>query len=286
MRHIVIIGNSAAGTSAAQALREKDTDARITVVTDEPFLGYERHKVLRFLDGKLKERDLIFRGKDFYVNFGIELMTDKKVLEVSVHRRRVHFRNKESLDFDDLVIASGRRSVLPSLKGIQKEGVIGLNGLVEVRFIMERLPVAHTVLIVGDGPVADTLARILAARKIDVKFFGVPDTTIDGVEVISDNPILEVLGDSELRAVRLSSHKVIGASLLVFAGPRAASVDFLKGTDVKVRGGVLVDASLRTNIPYIFAVGDAAELQEGPSPEGWEEACRQGRTLGGFLCQV
>ena len=286
MRKIVIIGNSAAGTSAAQALRERDKDARITIVTDEPFLGYERPRVLKFLDGKVKERDLIFRGKDFYANFGVELLNGKRVVEVSVHRRRIHFKDKESLDFDDLVIASGRRVALPSLKGIHKEGVVGLNGLVEIKFIMERLPIAHTVLVVGTGPVANEVARILAVRKIDVKFFGALDPAVEGVEAISDNPIIEALGDSELKAVRLSSQKVIGASLLVFAGQKEANVDFIKDTDIKIDRGVLVDASLRTNIPYIFAVGDVAEPQEGASQEGWEEARRQGEALGGFLCQV
>jgi len=286
MRQIVIIGNSAAGTSAAQALRERDKDARIILVSDEPFLGYERPRVLKFLDGSVRENDLVFRGKDFYTNFRLELLNGKKVVEVSVHRRRLHFKDKESLDFDDLVIASGRRVALPSLKGIQKEGVVGLNGLPEVKFIMERLPIAHTVLIAGSGPTAHEAARIMAARKIDVKFFGALDPVLEGVEVISDNPIIEVLGDSEIKAVRLSNQKVVGASLLVFAGQREANVDFIRDTDIKINQGVLVDASLRTNIPYIFAVGDVAEPHEGAWQQGWEAALRQGEMLGGFLCQV
>jgi NAD(P)H-nitrite reductase large subunit len=284
MRTIVIIGNSAAGTSAAQALRERDKDARIVIVTDEPFLCYERPYALKVLDGSRKERDLVFRGKDFYANFRLELLTDKKVVEVSVHRRRLHFKDKESMDFDDLVVASGRRPAVPPLKGAQKEGVVAFNGLVEVRFIAEALPVAHTVLIVGETGVAQELARIMGRRGIDVKFFGALPEPVEGVEVIEDNPIIEVLGDSELRAVRLTNHKVIGASLLVFAGPREPHVDFLKGTDIEINRGILVDASFRTSIPYIFAVGDAAEPREGAALEGWEPALRQGQVLGGILC--
>ena len=286
MRQIVIIGNSAAATSAAQALRERDKDSRIVLVTDEPFLGYERPHVLKLLDGKMKERDLIFRSKDFYANFGLELLNGKKVVGVSAHRRRLHFKDDESLDFDNLVIASGRRVALPSLKGIQKEGVVGLNGLVEVKFIMDYLPICHTVLVVGAGPVAHELVRILAARRLDVKFFGTLETAVEGVEAISDNPIIEVLGDSELKAVRLASQKVLGASLLVFAGAKEANVDFIRDTDIEINRGVLVDASLRTSIPYIFAVGDVAEPREGAWQEGWEEARRQGEMLGGFLCQI
>jgi len=286
MRTVVIIGNSAAGTAVAQALREGDKDARVTIVTDEPFLGYDRRRVLEFLDGKIKERDLAFRGKDFYADLGIELLTGRKVIEICVHRKRVSFKDADPLEFDYLVIASGKREALPELKGIQKEGVMGLNGLVETKHIMERLPICHTVLIAGGGPVANALARILASRKIDVKFFGSLDPAIEGVEVINDNPILEVLGDSEIKAVRLSNHKVVGASLLIFAGDRKPHMPFLRDTDIKVNKGVLVDASLKTNIPHIFAAGAVAEPQEGAWQEGWDESLRQGRMLGGLLCQI
>jgi len=286
MRKIVIIGNSAAGLSAARTLRENDKDAQITVVTDEPFLGYERHKVLGFFDGSLSERDLSFRGKNFYADFRIELIREKRVTGVSVHRRHVHFKEKETLGFDDLVIATGRRPALLPLKGVQKEGVVAFGGLVEAKFILDNLPIAHTVLVVGDTKIAVELARMLAARQVDVKFFTDTDTLVEGAEVIRDNPIIEVLGDSGIKAVRLSSQKVVGASLLVLAGPREPNVDFVRETDIKINQGVCVDATFRTRVPYIFAVGDVAEPQEGAWQEGWEPACRQGEQLGGFLCQV
>ncbi|MGE5279725.1 MAG: FAD-dependent oxidoreductase [Deltaproteobacteria bacterium] len=286
MRHIVIIGNSAAGMAAAEAVRGRDREARLTILTDEPFPAYERYRVLDFFEGRCKERDLVFRDKGFYADHGIALLADKKVTGISVHRRHVHLKDKETVDFDDLVIASGRRPALPALKGIQKEGVLSFGGLREAKILLDNLPIAHTVLIVGETPVALELARGLAVRKVDVKLFGAPETAPDGVEVIRDNPLIEILGDSELKAVRLANHKVIGASLLVFAGPREPNVDFLRDTDIKINRGVLVDPSFRTSVPYVYAVGDAAEPREGAWSQGWQEARRQGEMLGGLLCQA
>ena len=68
MKRIVIIGNSAAGVSAAESIRDQDKEAQITIVSDEPFAAYERYRILDFLEGKIREHDLHWRNQDFYKN--------------------------------------------------------------------------------------------------------------------------------------------------------------------------------------------------------------------------
>jgi len=64
-KKIVIIGNSAAAVGAAEGIREHDKSAAITMVSEESFHAYERPKMLGILDGRLKERELVWRGPDF-----------------------------------------------------------------------------------------------------------------------------------------------------------------------------------------------------------------------------
>ncbi len=280
MKKILIIGNSAAGISAAEKIREKDKEAKITIVSDEPFMAYQRHKILELLEGKIKERELYFRNQDFYKNNSIELMLEREVAELNLNKKKVIFKDKDFVEFDYLLIASGSKVKLPSLKGIQKQGVVALNGLKDVKFLIENLPIAHTVMVAGTGATANNVARIIAAKKIEVKFLGVPKEHTEGVEAILDNPVNEILGDSELKAVRLSSNKVIGTSMLIFSEPKLPSIDFVRDSGIKCSHSVLVDSRMRTDIPFVFAAGDCAEFVDQPKDYGWENALKEGALAG------
>ena len=286
MKRIVIIGNSAAGVAAAEALRQRDKESRISIVSKESFLAYERPKILDFLEGKLKERQLCYCPQDFYKNNDIDLVLEREVVELNLNKKKAIFKDRDFIEFDELVIATGAKVALPAVKGIQKEGVVAFNGLKDAKFIFDNVPIAHTVVIVGEGGIAEQMARIIAAKKIEVKFFGTLSQPIEGVDVITDQTIVEILGDSDAKAVRLSNQKVLGASLVIFTGPTQPQCDFLKETQIKTNRGILVDGSLRTNCPYVFAVGDVCESSNGEKQRGWGLAQAEGRRLGELLCQI
>ncbi len=292
MKRIVIIGNSAAGIAASEAIRESDKESSITIISDEPFMAYERHKILGLLEGKIKERNLFYRDQDFYKNNGLGLILGREVVELNLNKKKAVFKDKGFVEFDELLIASGARVSLPKFPGIHKKGVVALNGLSELKYIVDNLPIAHTVIIVGPGQVAEEVARIIAAKKIDVKYLGALSVSIEGVDVIFDNPILEILGDSDARAVRLSTQKVIGASLVIFPGTGQANIDLVKDTQIKVNNGIVVDEAMRTNVPFVLAAGDVCEYQDENRHKvrGWESARSEGqiagRTLRSAQCQT
>ena len=286
MKKIVIIGNSAAGIAAAEAIRDKNKESSLTIVTSEPFLAYERSKLLDFLEGKTKEQDLYFRNQDFYKNNAIELILGKEVVALNISKKKVIFKEKDFVDFDALIIAAGCRVPRPAIKGTQKEGVVTFNSLSDAKFLVENLPIAHTVVMVGSDRVAVALARLIAAKKIEVKFFGSLSEPIPGVDVISDNPITEILGDSDAKAVRLSNNKVIGASIIIFTSPRKPCINFLEGAEIKKNKGILVDAQMCTNIPFVYAAGDVCEFTDKEKICNWQNAQLEGQIVGGIVCQT
>jgi NAD(P)H-nitrite reductase large subunit len=283
MKKVIILGNSAAGIETAEALRQADKESSIAIVTYEPFVAYQRPKLLDLLEGKLKEKDLFYRSEDFYKNNSIDLLLEKEAVEFNFNKKKVIFKDREFIEYDELVIAAGCRVKPPALKGIQKEGVVALNGLKDVKFLIENLPIAHTVVVVGSGAIAAAVARIIAAKKIDVKFLGALAEPVDGVDVIFDNPISEILGEGEVRAVRLLSNKVIGASLVIYSGPRQPNVECFVETGLKINQGILVDERFRASVPSVYAVGDVCEPQGKQKSYGWESAQKEGRMLGEFL---
>lgn len=271
MKRIVVIGNSEAGISVVESIREKDKESSISIISNEPFMVYQRSKMLDLLEGKVKERDLFLRNNDFYKNNSVDLLLEKEIDSVSLNKKKISFKDSDSVEFDELFVASSAKVKLPNVKGIKKQGVVPVDGLSEVKTIIENLPIAHTVVIVGSDVTAFELARIISSKKVEVKLFADKDSSLqpaDNIEVICDNPIMEILGEGDVRAVRLTSGKVIGASLVIYTGPKEADVDFLKETDVKISNGILVDDQMRSSVPFVFAVGDAVGFLEEDSVAG------------------
>jgi nitrite reductase (NADH) large subunit len=130
MKHIVIIGNSSAGTSAAEAVRKKDTTVAITVISDEQYPAYNRSLLADVLSGKLKERDVFFRKKEFYDALGITLLLGKRIEKIVPEKNTLVLGDKTKIGYDGLIIATGVSPRVPKeLKGGSKHGVIGLRSM-------------------------------------------------------------------------------------------------------------------------------------------------------------
>ena len=89
MRQIVIIGNSAAGVAAAESVRGRDKEAKIIIFSDEGMPATDRTKMLMWLEGKIKERELIYRNHDFYKEWALDLVLDSEVAGININKKKV-----------------------------------------------------------------------------------------------------------------------------------------------------------------------------------------------------
>ena len=98
MKQFVIIGNSAAGIAAVEALRKKDKESKITVISDEDYPSYCRCLISYYLAGELKEEKILYRPESFYKENNIELSLNKKVIRVGPLKNRVICEDKSQLN--------------------------------------------------------------------------------------------------------------------------------------------------------------------------------------------
>ena len=82
MKNYTIIGNSAAGIVAIEAIRQRDKESKITVISDEDYSGYCRCLISYYLAGQIKEDKLLYRKDNFYKDNNVELCLNKKVSRV------------------------------------------------------------------------------------------------------------------------------------------------------------------------------------------------------------
>lgn len=277
MVRIVIIGASIAGHTAAVNLREQDKDSSITLLSQESHPLYDRRKLPSFLSGAIKEEDILLTSEDFLQKIQINFLKERKVISVNTAKRIIYFKEKGNIEYDFLVIASGRRPVLPEIPGAKKNGVFLLYTLDDYKDFANRI-IREPVCLVGSCPEAVEIARAIVLKfKVEVKL--ISRVRIDAsllpqeIEVINA-PLVQIIGESQAQAIKLEDGKAIGVSAVVFADDFRSNIDFLKNTGIEIdKDAVLVDETMRTSQERVFACGIAARRRgSAQGVKVWEDA--------------
>ncbi|MDP3732268.1 MAG: FAD-dependent oxidoreductase [Candidatus Omnitrophota bacterium] len=303
MKNIIIIGNSAAGIAAVESIRSKDRDSKVTVISDEDYTAYCRCVLSYYLAGEVKEERLIYRGKEFYQNNNIDLILGKKVTKVDPKKNQIVLEDKQKLDYDALVIATGASAKFSDIKGTQKRGVFGLRTVKDVKEILGLLPVAKTACVLGGGLIGLKAGHALKKRGIDVKVIVKSKQILsqildknaadiiqrhlesNGLEILTGLDAAEILGNGDLKAVKLDSGKVLACEVVIIGKGVSPNLGLIKDTSIKAGEGIIADRFLKTSVENVFAAGDCAEtydfaLERYQVNALWPNAVEQGRLAG------
>lgn len=66
MSKYLIIGNSAGGIAAAEAIREVDKKGSLAIISDEPYPAYSRPLISEYLTGEKSLPEIYLRKESFY----------------------------------------------------------------------------------------------------------------------------------------------------------------------------------------------------------------------------
>ena len=109
----MIIGNSAGGIGAAEAIREADKMGGFTIISDEPYPAYSRPLISEYLgDGYSLER-MLYRPADFYEKTKIETLLGEKVVQLDTEKRTVTLASGKKVSWEKLLLASGGLPIIP-----------------------------------------------------------------------------------------------------------------------------------------------------------------------------
>jgi len=259
MNNIVIIGASLSGHNIALRLRGKDKDCRITLISEENYPPYDHIKLADLISGVIQEKDIFLCNEELYRRENINFLKGKKAGSLNTQKKLDYFKDKGSVSYDILVIASGRSPVLPEIPGARKEGVYRLYTLDDTKEFLKRY-ISEPVCISGENVFALKIAEAITEKyKVEVKLLAHkvfdPGSIPKNVEVINDS-IQEIIGEGEVQAVKLASGKAIAVSAVLFIDNHKSNIEFLKGTQVAVKDDlVVVDSCMQTTVKDIFACG-------------------------------
>lgn len=285
----VIIGAGPAGTTVAETLRQYDARAEIVLISSEPFPPYAPPALVEYF---LTGREVHFwKGKDLPERLGLDYRPGTRVVAVLPEERTIRLASGETLSYDRLVIATGSRLYAP-VPGAEKPGVYNFKSLSAAEELVRQVREgrAHSALIVGAGFIGVEIALLLRDLGLTVTQVEMTDRVMPrmldaetadialavmrgrGIDVRLNTKAAAFLGEPRAEAVALESGEVLTADLLIAATGVKPNIEFLEGSGIETRWGVLVDDHLRTNVPDVYAAGDVAETIDRVTGERYVHA--------------
>lgn len=276
---VAIVGNNVAGTTLAKALRDADANVEIEMFTEEGMQYYPRPRLIDFLSGTIQEKDMPFYPMEWYDKNKLKLSLNTKVEKVDAANRRILVTGSW-VAYDKLALAVGSSSFVPPLKGLPKRNVFTLRTIADASKIREAASTSKHVIVIGGGLLGLESARAVCSgfphlrvtileyaehilmRQLDHEGADILQKWIEGtgVKIVTRAETEEVLGGQSVEGVRLKDGRKIDGDMVIISAGTRSNLALAKDAGLKVNTGIIVDSSLRTSDPNIFALGDVAEF--------------------------
>lgn len=298
----IIIGGSAAGISCAEAIRNVDKEGEIVLISDEMYPLYSRCLITYSLAKTIEEDKIKFKPDNFFEENKITALLGVKAEKIVTAEKQVLFEDGKAVSYDKLLIATGGS---PKETGIKGEGirVFGMRTIDDIKSIEEMLDSVTTAAILGGGLIGMRTAYALRARNKNVKVIVKSDKILsqmlddeaagifknlveeNGIEIITGVAAVEVLGDENVKGLKLDNGAEIECELVVIGKGVNANIDTAKGTEIKTDWGIVVDEYMQTTVKDIYAAGDVAQTLDIAAECStinalWPCAVEQGRIAG------
>ena len=301
----VIVGGSAAGMAAAQAIRERDPAARITVLSEEADAPYFRPLIPYLVSGRKQAREMTLAGSGPYTGRDIQVWTEARVTAVDCKGQRVTLADGRQLGYGKVLFATGSRPFLPpEIEGTNTDGVFALRTLADARRMARRAETTRRAVMLGGGLLNLKAAFALLERGIRVTLVVFSPEVLSqlmdpqdallirraldqaGLEIRTGAAARTILGNgSGVCAVGLDNGDEIACQMVCIGKGVRPNVDFLAGSGIRIGEGIVADRFTACNQPNTFAAGDVAVTHEPVSGRPimtalWTNAVEMGRCAG------
>jgi nitrite reductase (NADH) large subunit len=292
-----IIGNGAAGTTAAEQIRKRDAKGNISIITDENLPFYWRIRLPDYVAGEVSEEALLAKKESWYRDQDIELKLGTRITDADPKEKHIVTDGGEILPYDYLLVATGSHSFIPPIQGSDKEGVFALRSVQDARNIISWAGGGEEVILIGGGLLgleAGNALRKLGKRVMVVEFFPrlLPrQLDTDGAKRLQEMmekmgfsfrlgaKTQEITGEGKVNGVKLESGEFLPGSMVIISAGVRPNLELVEPLGLDHDKGIQVDDRLRTNQEGVYAAGDVAEFNGIPYGI-WPAALDQGRIAG------
>ena len=272
---IVVVGNGAAGNSAAFTARKLCRKADISIFSADSLPEYSPCLLPNYIAGSVSRQQVFLRSLSDYGHHRIHAFFGEKVTDIDPVAKRIISKNQVVL-YDKVIIATGSKPVIPKITGTTKQGVFAPKSLQDIDVILA-YP-GRRVAVIGSGHIGVSIGGALRERGLAVYLIAaskhILPTAFDerpsllisdilqknGITVLPGEKVVEILGDKKVSGV-LTNKRNIECDMVILAKGMKPDVNLAKGIGLQLGelGGIKVDKQMRTNRENIYACGDCVE---------------------------
>jgi nitrite reductase (NADH) large subunit len=299
-KKLFIIGN---GMGTCRLLDELSTRGaafqyEITVFGEEQGGAYNRIMLGKVLAGASPD-DIVTKPLEWYDRHNVRLIDRTRVVRLDTLRKQVETADGQVRGYDVAVLATGSQPVVPPLEGMNDEhgelkpGVFVYRTIGDSLRIRERARSGDSAIVVGGGLLGLEAAKVLADRGLHVTVVQLKKTLMNaqldeiggemlerqiersGIFVRTGRTVEAVYAEERVKGVYLDDGTTRPADLVVLACGVRPRIDVAKASGLPVNRGIIVNDTLATEVPSVYAFGECAEHQGktyGIVAPVWEQA--------------
>lgn len=277
-RKLVVVGNGMAGMrTVEEVLRIAPDLYDITIFGAEPYGNYNRILLSPLLAGELRIDDILLHDDEWYRAKGITFYKGKPVTAIDRLRREVVAADGTVARYDRLLLATGSLPQMLPIPGADLPGVIGFRDVGDVNRMLAASRHHEYAVVIGGGLLGLEAANGLRKRGMKVTLVHLMPTLMEqqldgdagrllrgslelrGLDFIMPAETVEILGNDRVSDVRLKDGREIPADLVVMSVGIRPNVALARAAGLHCRRGIVVDSTMLTYDPAIYAVGECAE---------------------------
>ena len=275
---LVLIGNGMAGVRTLEELLKLAPDLYdITVFGAEPYPNYNRILLSPVLAGEKTIDDIILNDRAWYEENGITLHTGKTVVKIDRRNRKVIADDGTEAEYDRLLLATGSHPIVLPLPGNDLDGVVTFRDIHDVERMIEAARKYKRAIVIGGGLLGLEAANGLMVQGMDVSVVHIADWLMErqldpyagellkrsleerGMKFIMPAVTEAILGEKRVEGVRFKDGLEVPADLVVMAVGIRPNIDLAKSAGLYCERGVVVNDTLQTYDPRIYAVGECVQ---------------------------
>ena len=281
----IIIGGVAGGATAAARLRRLDEKAEIIILERGEYVSFANCGLPYYIGGVITDRgDLTLQTPEsFKARFNIDVRVLNEAVKINPDSKTVTVKNlhtgetyKES--YDNLILSMGAEPIRPNIEGAAGSNVFTLRNIPDTLKIKNYIDTAkpRSAVVIGGGYIGVEMAENLVEAGLKVAIVELADHLIapldfdmaadvhryiksKGVYLHLNNGVKAINGNT----VILQNGEITADMIILSVGVRpetAIAKDC--GIELNQRGSIVVNSKMQTNIPNIYAVGDAVEVED------------------------
>lgn len=301
----LIVGGSAAGTTAAETIRNLNPEAKIAIVTDEAHEQYSRVLLPNYIRHQISREQMFLKKPQWYREKKIDLIRGVRAQRLEVSRKTVILSDGEEVEYGKLLIVVGGYVVPLSVPGGDSENVFYMRTVEDGDKIIEKSKGARKAVIVGGGFIGlefsscfrlngidevTTLVRgkYYWSKKLDEEssrvVVGVLEKNGVTIKTEEEPDHMESEGGKLSAVVTKSGHRYEADVVGVGIGIKS-DFSWLDGSGIEISKGIVTNEYLETNVADVYAAGDCAEFYDPVFERkhlvgNWTNATTQGLVVG------